>query len=385
MMIAGLTGRSMWVIAALIGLMSQLRPHLLPRHTVLVLVVIAVILAGAGQTWSYPAFFSWIADLVPQRVRPTFFARRTLVGTWISLTTGLASGWLADRYPQQWIYCVILGAAGIAGLVEMLCFIRVKEPPPAMDSGEGLPPLLDSLVVPLRDPAIQIFLLFWAVIMFSVGFFGPFTWLHALERLEFSQTQANIALVVGPVIGVGCTTRFWAAVIKRHGNRPMVRLGSIAYAFVPATWLLARHTSHGPWVSWGFVFIMTTLVSAIASGVDIANQNMVTGLSPHVPRSTMTALFFIACGLSTALGTWSGGALAEWLGDKPYYPLGIPVTNYNVLFLGALMLRLIAAAFIAPQLKEPAASRTREMVSDIVPEFAHSFAARIVRSFRFRD
>ena len=89
--------------------------------------------------------------------------------------------------------------------------------------------------------------------------------------------------------------------------------------------------------------------------------------------------------MSYASGTWVGGALAEWLGDKPYPFLGLHLTNYHILFLGALLLRLANATFVAPLLREPTSTSTLETVKDIVPEFAHSFGARLVRSFRVRD
>jgi len=385
MMIAGILGRLLWVVAALLPLAGQYFPHVLDKHTVLILVFIAVMAAGAGQTFGYPAFFSWMADLVPQRVRPTFFARRMQVGTCVALAAAVAGGWIADAYSSLTVYCVILALAGLAGLVEMLIFSGVREPQTMIDNNEPLPPLLESFAEPLRDPAIRVFLFFCIIIMFSAGLFGPFVWLHALERLDFSKTLTNLILVVAPSLGVAWSARFWSDIIKRHGNRPVMRLGAAGLIMVPLSWLVAQPDSAGPLQSWGMLFVITFIVGILAGGLDLASQNLVTGLSPHIPRSTMTALYFIACGLSYAGGTWSGGALAEWLGDKPYSFLGAQLTNYHVLFLAALLLRLINAVFVAPRLREPTATSTIATVKDIVPEFAHSFGARLVRSFRVRD
>jgi MFS family permease len=127
---------------------------------------------------------------------------------------------------------------------------------------------------------------------------------------------------------------------------------------------------------------MTFLVASVACGYDLATANLMMCLSPRIPRPTLTALTFIAWGLSYALGTWSGGALAQWLGTTPYELMGFALTNYHVLFLCGLLVRLVNAAFIAPLLREPTSTATIDTFKDIVPDFALSFSARLVRSFR---
>jgi len=382
MVIPNLISRMLWVVAALIPLFSELYPGTIGKRVVLYSVMSCLILAGAAGSLGSPAFFAWLGELVPQRVRPTFLAKRVQVGTWVALIAALAGGWLADHFSSLSAYSIILALAGVAGVIDILFFLTVHVPPRTVPHPDKLPPLWQSLKEPLRDRPVRIFLIYNGVFMFSAGLFGPFTWLHSMERLGFSKTMTNLILLVAPLLAVAVSTRFWAEVIKRHGNRPVIRLSAVSLAIVPLIWFLAHDISEGPWMSWGMLLIMTFSVAAVASGFDLANANLMMRLSPHLPRPTVSALTFIASGMSYAAGTWSGGALAEWLGDKPYQLFDFGMTNYHVLFLCALVVRLINAAFIAPLLDEPTANTTRETAKDIIPDFALSLGARLIRTFR---
>lgn len=403
MLTAGLSGRSLWIIAALLPLAAQQWPQWLDKRHVLPLVVGCVLLAGACQAFTTPAFFSWLADLVPGRVRPTFLARRMQTGTCVSLFVALGSGWLADTYPNLAVYCLLLALAGIAGVLDVALFLGVKEPPAAPNangaaatatangaggaaSGNataaaradvGAPPFFASLREPLRDPAIRSFLLFAALLTFSYGAMGPFLWLHMREVLHYSNVTTGLVLNVAPILGVICTSRFWGGVIKQHGNRPVMRMGSFGMLFMPLVWLTPA-AQFAPVLA-VFLFLSGVLFCAL----ELTNQNLITGLSPHVPRSTLTALFAIASGTAFALASCLGGRLAQWLQGSTFHILGMTLVNYHVLFGCALLVRLINTTFVAPRLREPEATGTLEAVREIVPEIAQSLA-RLIRPFTAR-
>ncbi|HVF09703.1 MAG TPA: MFS transporter [Abditibacteriaceae bacterium] len=392
MMVSGTAARLLWIVAAFAPLTAQLYPRLIASHQVLPVVVGCLLLSGACQAFNSPAFFSWMADLVPGRVRATFLARRMQVGTVIALVTSIAGGLIADYYPNLTVYSVILALAGLAGVIDIVLFVGVREPPHSAAVSRGLdssrmPPFWSSLREPLREPSIRTFLLFISIIMFSAGLLGPFMWLHAFENLNLSKTVTGLILNVAPYLGVAWSSRFWGDVVKRHGNRPVMRLGSASLVLVPLYWLSVRPGATGMSESWDTLFVMTLVVSTLSTGLEITNQNLLMGLSPHIPRATLTALFSIAAGLSFAAATWIGGAVAQWLRaiDFRYEVFGAEFINYHVLFLGALALRLFSATFIAPRLHEPTATATIETVKEIVPDLIDSFAARLSRPVGARE
>ena len=395
MVVAGILSRLLWVVAALLPLIAQLFPELLGKQRVLPFVVGCILLSGVFQAFSSPAFFSWMADLIPGRVRTSFFVRRMQIGTAIALVTSLAGGFIADKFPNLTAYSIILALAGVAGVLDVALFIGVRDPPPSprIDADgvatdpQHTPPFWASLIEPLRDPAIRTFFIFVSFTMLSAGLIGPFMWLHSLEHLNMSKTTTGLMLTVAPLLGVVWSSRFWGEVIKRHGNRPVMRVVSVGLILVPLYWMAVRPSASGIAESWGTFIVMTVITGTLWAGLELTNHNLLLGLSPHIPRSTLTALFSITTGLSFAAAAWLGGAVAHWLTliDFEYEVFGVEIIKYHILFSCALVLRLINAILIAPRLREPASSGTIDTVKEIVPEMIDSFAARLRWPFGARE
>lgn len=387
LLIAGLTARSLWTLAALLPLLAQFYPNLISNRDVLNFVIGAVLLAGAFQAFSTPAFYSWMTDLVPSRVRPSFFARRMQFGTWVALVTTVTSGLIADNFPDLRVYCILLALAGVCGMLDVAFFIGVHEPRSAAEiarenTKRKSPPLLDMVRIPLRDAATRCFLTFVSLLMFGYGLQGPFLWLHALEYLNLSKTVTGLLLGGVPLVAIACTTRFWGDVLQRYGNRPVMRFCSMGIALASIGWLVARPGA------WDLLPILIFFSGTMAGAIELANQNLIMGLSPHIPRSSMTALFSVAAGVSFAIAAALGGALAQslvWINDSNYHWFGMQIVNYHILFLISLGLRLFNATFVAPKLQEPEASGTIDTVKEVFPELAQSFAARFTRPLGVRE
>jgi MFS family permease len=319
----------------------------------------------------------------------------------VALVSIFAAGWIADNFPTITTYCVLLTVAGICGVLDVGLFSGVKEP-----TGEArlrkeipdaevapLPPFFAGLREPLQEPAVRTFLLFASLLMFSYGTFAPFLWLQMREVLGYDNVAMGLALNVSPMLGVILTSRFWGGAIKQYGSRPVVRMGSFALIFIPMVWLTPGADSLP--LLMAFLFLSGVFFCAL----ELCNQNLITGLMPHIPRSTIVALFAICAGTSYAVASCLGGRIALYLTGYRYEILGVELNKYHVVMLCSLLVRIMNAAWIAPRMQEPEAHSTREAVKEIgsglkekghdfahyVPEMAQSVAARITRPFGLRD
>ncbi|MDF2441211.1 MAG: hypothetical protein JWN98_2195 [Abditibacteriota bacterium] len=388
MLIAGLLSRSLWVGAALSPLIAQAFPESIPKEWVLWIVVSTVLVSSVCQAFSSPAFFSWMADLVPSRVRSTFFARRMQMGTFVALFTSTAGGLVADFYPSLTIYCLILALAGVCGMLDILFFIGVREPRKVFSSPDvdqaldelarDLPSPMDSIREPMRDPSVRRFLMFVSLLMVGYALQGPFLWLHCLENLKMNKTVTGLILNGAPLLAMAITSRFWGDVTRRHGNRPVMRLASIGLMVIPLGWIFSTDESAI------LLGVLLFLSGILAGALDLSNMNLITGLAPHVPRSTMTAVFSIAAGTSFAVASVAGGRIADWLEHWEIHILGHTYLNYHVLFVLSMLVRVVNAVCIAPRLREPEATSTRGVVRDLFPQIVEGLSARITRPFGTR-
>jgi MFS family permease len=382
MMIAGLVGRSLWMIMPLFPMFVHWFPRVIQREHVLPMVIGCVLLSSVCQAFTGPAFFAWMSDLVPARVRPRFFAERMRVGTTAAIFTALASGYIADRYTSNEVLYGLLVFAGFCGLMDVALFIGVKEPPvDGMPKNEKLPSVRASLGEALSDSNVRRFLAFVSLLCIGYGLTGAISWLFALEYLNYPKTTAALVLNIGPLLGVALTSSFWGAMIKRYGNRPVIRLCSVGIAIVPLGFITAQNNT------WFWLWVVTFFSGIVAAGIELTNVNQITSLAPHIPRSTMTAIFSITAGLSMAAASLLSGQLAHmlrWVDDMEFQPFGLEIVNYHLLFGLALLLRLFNAVFVAPRLQEPTATPTLEAVKEMVPEIIQALAERLSRPVHWR-
>jgi MFS family permease len=382
MMIAGVVGRSLWLVIALAPLVA---PHFgIGRGKVLWVVMGCIVFSGAFQSFNTPAFFSWMTDLVPARVRPLFFARRMQIGTVVSLLTVLLAGFVADEWPTLTTYSIILALAAVFGLLDIILFIGVREPPHSETSkpSAATPSLIQTIREPLSDVPTRRFLAFLSILMFANGLQAPFVWLHASEYLHLSKTLTGVLLTVIPLCAMAMSLRFWGDVIKRFGNRPVMRFCSMGIAFTGMGWLIARPGA------WDLLPVLFFFSGVLGGAIDLSSQNIITGLSPHIPRGSMSAMFSICAGLSFAAASWIGGALAEslhWMNEGQVMLWGMKLANYHVLFAITVVIRMLNATFVAPLLHEPEATGTVDTMKEVVPEIAQAFAARFTRPLGVRE
>jgi MFS family permease len=383
MMTFGLAGRSLWLVIPLVPIFVRNYPEIVSRQQMLPVVIVLVLLASTCHAIISPPFFAWMADLVPARVRPNFFAQRMRVGTLAAMVTALASGFIVDRFPHTDIYCALLLFAGVCGVMDIAFFRGVKEPPvEAPGKEEKAPSMRVTIGEALQDSDVRRFLAFISLLFIGYGLTGAFLWLFATEYLELSKTVTALILNIGPLVGIACSSSFWGVMIKRYGNRPVIRLCSLGLALVPMGYITAQSET------WLIMGAITCFSGIMVAGVELTNLNQITGLAPQVPRPTMAAIFSITAGLSMAGASLLGGQLVhalKWVDEMDFTLMGLPIVNYHILWGIALLLRLVNAVFVAPRLREPSATPTLEAVKEVVPEMIQSFAERLSRPVNWRS
>ncbi len=347
------------------------------------IVVMMLLLAWALIQSTGPAWMNWMSDLIPRRVRGRYFARRAQVTTPLAVVVSLGAAALLDWADAQdsarlilQLTSMLLAVAGVLGTVDILIFLwipdRHEEPPHPDAQAAGV----KELLTPLRHRGFRHFLGYNFTFTLAMGFMGQYIWLYVLEKLSWTNLQANALIIAVPLLLNMLTQPMWGRLIDRLGKRPVLLISGSSVSVGALGWMVT--TPEHWWL--GYAWVMA--VAATWPGVLLANFNFLLEFSKTSSRnrrgeqgvgSQAAALFSVGTAVAGGLSGVIGGAVAGQLGDWSWTltldnalldtlagGAWVWTLNYfHVLFAVSTLLRIAALGF-ALGLEEPAAKGTRD-------------------------
>lgn len=317
-----------------------------------------------------PAWVSWMADVVPTRVRGTYFSRRRQWGILSAIPAALLVGWVLDRYvhpdagdgiatPGQtlamlrWCAIIFMGAA-LFGLVDIDAFRNLPHAPKPPQRGAGL---LKAFADPLRNGRFLTFAGFVATLTFAVSFMNQFVTLYLIEKVKVDNTGTQLMLLVAPMLAQLLILPVWGKMADRVGRKPMLVIAALGMVPIGLGWCFV--TQDNPWLG----YLLSAGGAALWTGVEIANFNVVlemSGADPKKGGSSYVAVNSVIINIAGCLGGLAAGLIAQHLKDWSWQPLeGFKAfTYYDVLFVLSAALRLAAVVVFLPFVHEPAARST---------------------------
>jgi MFS family permease len=334
----GLAHRLLWLAVALI-------PWVLPDAWWWLALVLLVGLSSVSGHMATPAWVSWMADLVPARIRGRYFSRRMQIGQMVGLVVTLLVGHALDRAGAALMQTVslALALAAVVGTIDMLIFLPVPEPATIQPD----PQLSVWRLVrdPLRDRNFRRYLGFTATITFGIGYIPQFVWLYLFDVVGLSNAKANLMLVVVPLLVTMTVFPVWGRLIDRLGRKPVLIIAGLLVVHGGAVWIFVT-PQH-----WFLGYMAAMIATAAWPGIEVANFNMLLSLSAaSAGRRQVSAYLALNSMVAALAGIASGlfgGLVAEMLRDWRGELLGWPLTYHGVLFLISTLLRLGALGWLA--------------------------------------
>lgn len=308
------------------------------------------------------ALWTWLAEIVPARVRGRFFARRNIWQLAVLIPALYASTTFIDRWRAASAETVIVAysivtAVGVAFLLASIVPLHLMPATtPATQrattaAGQG------AWLAVFEHRPLRMLLAFGCWLSFFNGLTQVAQNVYPKEVLKISlATMAGLqmAMRLGQ-IGISAWTGPFA---DRYGCRPALILAQLLVAAGPLLYFFAQPGETAAYLI-GAAYLLWTAYAVL----NVCQPTLLLKLAPEGHASRAIALVFAATSVAYAAGTVLGGAWFDWLRAHLAggYPLaGRRLDHFDVQFLCGWVTRTAAVVWLVA-LAEPGAWRWREI------------------------
>lgn len=187
-----LPSRLLWLILLIGIVFRSANPNASDQlvYLTLVLVIISNILAALGSA----SWMSWLAALVPPKLRGRYYSVRNIVSNIASLLCLPIASFVISNWQEGAIagYGVVLSISILAGLASLCCqhfMIDINPQDYGIEDGQNI---FANLFAPFKDRNLVIFLVYFGLWGFAVNLSTPFFNLYMLENLNVDITWVTL-------------------------------------------------------------------------------------------------------------------------------------------------------------------------------------------------
>ncbi len=306
-----LPSRLLWLLL-LGGIIFVDQSH--PKSTQLVyltltLVFVSNILGSLGSA----SWMSWLAALVPQKLRGRYYSLRNIVSNLASLLCLPIASFIISHWQGSEIvgYGIVLGVGIIAGLGSLCCQQLMIDINPQAAQSEAQQPesWLAELTAALTDLNLTIFLIYFGLWAFAVSLSTPFFNLYMLDHLDVDLAWVTFfsSLASGSNM---LMLLVWGRLSDRFGNRVLLIFAGLGVAMMPLFWLLTgfEQVRSNLWI---WLTIFHVIWGGVWAAIDLGNNNIQIAIAPMKHHATFFAIAAAVAGICGALGATAGGLLAQ--------------------------------------------------------------------------
>lgn len=255
------------------------------------------------------SWLSWLAALVPKRLRGRYFSIRNSAANLTCLICVPLAGFAVSRYDKGSIegYGLVLLFGIVMGLLSLgfqwfMTDVNPQEQQQALPPTETIP-----LVEVLQDANFVRFLIYFSIWMFAVNLSAPFFNLYLLDNLGLDVSWVTIYSSLTSAANL-LMLIVWGKLADRVGNRFLLLTVGALVAITPILWLGTGTDTLSVWL---WLPLLHMLAGGTWAAIDLCNNNIQLGIAPKRNQSTYFAIAAAVAGVSGALGTTAGGFLAQ--------------------------------------------------------------------------
>jgi MFS family permease len=296
--------------------------------------LVAASLYWASGMAAATAWYTWMAGLVPGRVRARYFAQRNRIGqafVLIAFVTAACLLQVEDTRDKALVgFAILFTVAAVARLVSTVCLVACRERIPKKGLMATVAPLALAARIRagwhgIRTGHAGRLVTFLCCFMFGVQMAGPYFTPYMLEELGFSYRQYLVVVGAGffvkavllPTIGrLGSPLGPWR----------LLRYAGLAIVPLSLLWL--------PSEAVGWLVCVQLLAGACWAAYELSVGLLLFEVASDRERGNIVGVYTLGIAVATVAGAACGGLLLRVLGEDR--------TAYAAVFAASSIMRALA-------------------------------------------
>jgi MFS family permease len=281
----------------------------------------------------YPSWFSWMGDLVSEKIRGRYFGKRNAINGAIGLAVIIIGSITLDKFKAAGYlmvaFAVLFALSAIMRLISAY-YVRKQYEPVNTQKEEKK----ESFTKFIKEKSsLSRFAWILMIFNFAVMISSPFTAVYMLKNLSFSyfiytiviMSNTGFYLLFTPLIG---------KIADRYGSTPLLKISSWFFAATPLLWMISKNPL--------ILIFVPQLVSGLANAtLTTATTNYSYEAITEKKRGQYISYINVLVGIGVLIGSLIGGTLLEWLPQS---------TNiFFTVFIISAITRALVALFIMPR------------------------------------
>lgn len=278
------------------------------------------LLVAASAYWSagmagVPAWNSWMAALVPDRMRTTYFAQRNRLSQF-GVFAGFVVGGLVLQFAEPRgltlpAFAILFALAATFRLLSTACLWACREPhrPPGVDDGAPRQPLPARVAAAVRgmwgrpSGALVVYL---CCFVFGAQFAGPYFTPYMLREMKFSY-HAFMLVFATSFLAKALFMPAIGRLASRIGSVRLLWVASLAIAPLSLLWLPSTHVAYLAGVQ--------VLAGTCWAAYELAVTVLFFEALGDRERTGVVTVYNLGIAVATVAGAACGGLLLRSLGE----------------------------------------------------------------------
>ncbi|MEH1852636.1 MAG: MFS transporter [Nostoc sp.] len=325
-------GRLLWLVLV-IGIVS-INWGVIDTQQLVILTLLIVLFSNLLGGLGTASWLSWVAMIVPRRLRGRYFGTRNSAANLTTLICVPMAGVVVSHWYGGSLqgYGVVLLVSIVFGIMGLGCqYFQVDINPQSQNTYYGKSPQISEIQsdttkdesevlqsIHLRQDQLTnsiwknsnflIFLLYFSFWNLAVNLSSPFFNLYMLDTLDLDVSYVTIynSLQAGATL---LMLILWGKLADKIGNRPILICIGILVGITPLLWLGigANHLDIWLWLP-----LLHILAGGTWAAIDLCSNNIQLAIAPIKNQSIYFAIAAAVAGVSGALGTTIGSFLVQF-------------------------------------------------------------------------